>query len=82
MLRALLPCCSVTYFLESPSRLANDSYFSRLLDIVRRPEGAPLLKALSEAQGQLAGVFADKPEAGMQTGRPLQFMQMSILIAQ
>ncbi len=54
----------MAYFLESPSRLANDSYFSRLLDIVRRPEGAPLLKALSEAEHQLAAVFSSKPDAG------------------
>ncbi|KAL4439666.1 hypothetical protein ABPG75_002667 [Micractinium tetrahymenae] len=57
------PAESVTYFLESPSRLANDCYFARLLDIVRRPEGAALLKALSEAEGQLAAVFAAKPDA-------------------
>ena len=49
--------CSVSYFLDAPSRLANDCYFSRLLDIVRRPEGMPLLKALSQAEAQLAAVF-------------------------
>ncbi|KAL4854024.1 Transcription-associated protein 1 [Chlorella vulgaris] len=47
----------VAYFINAPSRLANESYFSRLLDMVRQPEGAPLLKALSEAETQLADVF-------------------------
>lgn len=56
-------CCSVAYFLDSPSRLANDCYFSRLLDIVRRPEGGSLLKALSDSEIQLARVFTAYPEA-------------------
>lgn len=58
--------CSVAYFLDSPSRLANKCYFSRLLDIVRRPEGAPLLKALSEAEGQLVTILAVNPSIGQQ----------------
>ncbi|PSC74456.1 transformation transcription domain-associated -like [Micractinium conductrix] len=53
----------VAYFVDSTSRLANDCYFLRLLDIVRRPEGATLLKALSEAEGQLAAVFTPKADA-------------------
>ena len=36
---------------------ATSFYFSRLLDIVRRPEGMPLLTALSQAEAQLAAVF-------------------------
>jgi len=59
-----LACCSVAYFLDSPSRLANECYFSRLLDIVRRPEGAPLLKALSEAEGQLVAMLAANSSIG------------------
>ena len=74
--------CSVTYFLESPSRLANECYFSRLLDIVRRPEGAPLLKALSEAESQLAGVFDAKPDAGMQTAMALLEVEEALNRAQ
>jgi len=56
--------CSVAYFLESPSRLAKDAYFSRLLDIVRRPEGTALLNALSKAPAQLAAVLAGTSEPG------------------
>lgn len=58
------PFCSVSYFLDSPSRLSNECYFSRLLDIVRSPEGKPILEALSEAEGQLEAVFAPRPDAG------------------
>lgn len=54
----------MAYFLESPSRLAKDAYFSRLLDIIRRPEGATLLKALSQAPAQLAAVLAAPSEPG------------------
>ena len=61
-------CRSVSYFIDAPSRLANDSYFARLLDIVRRPEGAPLLTALSEAEDQLVAVFDPRPESGQSPG--------------
>lgn len=54
----------MAYFLESPSRLAKDAYFSRLLDIIRRPEGAALLNALSGAPAQLAAVLAATTEPG------------------
>lgn len=54
----------MSYFLDSPSRLSNECYFSRLLDIVRSPEGKPILLALSEAEGQLEGMFAPRPDAG------------------
>ena len=70
--------CSVAYFLDAPSRLANDCYFSRLLDIVRRPEGAPMLKALSEAEGQLVAVFGPKPETG---GRQAKLSESVIALA-
>ncbi|PRW20721.1 phosphotransferase inositol or phosphatidylinositol kinase [Chlorella sorokiniana] len=54
----------VAYFLESPSRLAKDAYFSRLLDIIRRPEGAELLNALAGAPAQLEAVLSAASEPG------------------
>jgi transformation/transcription domain-associated protein len=58
------PAESVAYFLESPSRLAKDAYFSRLLDIIRRPEGAELLNALAGAPAQLEAVLSAASEPG------------------
>jgi hypothetical protein len=50
--------CSVSYFIEATTRLANDSYFKRLLDIIRKPEAAPLLESLSNSEDKLLGVFS------------------------
>eukprot|EP00887_Chlorella_sp_A99_P004017 scaffold11.g4017.t1 len=40
---------AVAYFLEPGSRLASESYFVRLLDVIRNPIGAPLLQSLYQA---------------------------------
>jgi hypothetical protein len=56
--------CSAVYFIETPTRLANDCYFSRLHDIIRKPEGMLLLVALSEAQAQLLAVFDEQAKSG------------------
>lgn len=58
------------YFLQAPTRLAKEAYFSRLLDIIRRPEGAAVLQALSEVPAQMEAVLAAQPDPGEQAARP------------
>jgi hypothetical protein len=63
----------VSYFIEATTRLANDSYFTRLIDIIRKPEAAPLLTALSESEDALLAVFS--LETGSGTASLREFMQ-------
>ena len=46
---------------EPNSRLANEPYFVRLLDIIRDPIGRPLLGALAEAHDRLAAIILLAP---------------------
>jgi hypothetical protein len=52
---------AVAYFLDVSNRLANTDYFSRLLDIIRRPIGRPLLLALAASEEKLLSILRMDP---------------------
>ena len=52
---------AVHYFME-PARLQNPSYFWRLLDIIKAPEGKELLDQLTQSVDLIVRVFTHQPD--------------------
>ena len=61
---------SVNYFLDVNGRLSNQEYFTRLLDIIRHPEGKELLDALAEESERMSSILALQAPANFDKSDP------------